>query len=200
MVTNLFITGLGGQGVVTLAKLISDCASSLEFGVSLFNSKGMAQRGGRVTSEIRISDDHDILYGSRLAAGGADLILGMEIGETANSAHFLKEGGTVILMDYAFVPTTMVLKKQEYPDLHQVLAAYKKITPHCFGVKQLSAPNNVYLLGIFSSLAENQNGILSRFTSENLKSAMRRSMKRNIDENLAVFNKGYSYGQDHFSS
>jgi len=188
MVTNIFITGLGGQGVVTLAKLLSGCASELGQKVSLFNSKGMAQRGGRVTSEIRISDEQDTMRGSRLASGGADILLGMEIGESANSAHFLKEGGIALLMDYAFVPTTMVLKKQDYPSLPQVVGAFKKITPRCFGIEEFSSPHNIYLLGVFSSISE-------RFTPDSLKQSIRTNLKRNIEENLAVFYKGYEYGK-----
>ena len=200
MVTNIFITGLGGQGVVTLAKLLSGCASDLEFKVSLFNSKGMAQRGGRVTSEIRISDDQDFSCGPRLAKGGADILLGMEIGESANSANFLKEGGFAIILDYAFIPTTMILKKQDYPNLHQVLSAFKKITPNCFGVETFSPPHNIYLLGVFSALIERQDSMLTGFTPASLKQSIQKKLKRNIEENLAVFEKGYMYGRDQINS
>jgi indolepyruvate ferredoxin oxidoreductase beta subunit len=200
MNTNIFITGLGGQGVVTLAKLISSCASDLGLSVSLFNSKGMAQRGGRVTSEIRISENNEAAHGSRLAAGGADILLGMEIGETAGSSHFLKEGGSAVVMDCAIVPTTMVLKKQEYPDLHQVLAAFDKITPACYGVENPVQPYNIYLLGVFASLVEKEEGILSMFSQEALKQAIQKGLKKNSEENLAVFDQGYGYGRTLFSA
>lgn len=200
MVTNIFITGLGGQGVVTLAKLLSSCAVSLGFKVSLFNSKGMAQRGGRVTSEIRIADNQDPAFGSRLAAGGADVLLGMEIGESANSGQYLKEGGTAILMDYASVPTTMVLKKLEYPALHQTIAALKKITPNCYGIENYSSPHNIFLLGVFGALAEKNKGLLSKFTAHSLKLSIKTGLKRNIEENLAVFEQGYEYGKNLSSS
>jgi indolepyruvate ferredoxin oxidoreductase beta subunit len=194
MVANILITGLGGQGVVTLAKLVSRCASDLGLMVSLFNSKGMAQRGGRVTSEIRISDNRKGTFGSRLASGGADILLGMEIGESANSAHFLKAGGTAILLNYASVPTTIVLKKQEYPDLHQVLNALKKITPRCYGVEPAASPQNIFLLGVFSAITGKEDGILAEFAPHDLKESIKSNLKRNIEENLAVFDKGHEYG------
>ena len=57
MMQSIFMTGLGGQGIITLANLISGQATKEGLKVTLFNAKGMAQRGGRVTSEIRMSDD-----------------------------------------------------------------------------------------------------------------------------------------------
>ena len=111
MFLSLFITGLGGQGIITVADLISQRASEHGLKTSLFNAKGMAQRGGRVTSEIRLTDDHELDFGARISTGRADMLIGMEIGETINSLAFLKPGGTAILLDYASVPAGMVLKR-----------------------------------------------------------------------------------------
>ena len=78
MMQSIFMTGLGGQGIITLANLISGQASEKGLKVSLFNAKGMAQRGGRVTSEIRMSDDPGLEFGARISAGTADILIGME--------------------------------------------------------------------------------------------------------------------------
>ena len=52
---NLLITGVGGQGTVTLGDLIAERAMGLGLPISVFHSRGMAHRGGRVAAEIRIA-------------------------------------------------------------------------------------------------------------------------------------------------
>ena len=73
MMQSIFMTGLGGQGIITLANLISEQATDKGLRVTLFKAKGMAQRGGRVTSEIRLSDDPQAAFGARISAGKADI-------------------------------------------------------------------------------------------------------------------------------
>ena len=67
MLTSIFVTGLGGQGVVTFARLLTGYLIEQGLKTSLFNATGMAQRGGRVTSEIRISSDPELQSGGTVA-------------------------------------------------------------------------------------------------------------------------------------
>ena len=194
MFKSIFVTGLGGQGVITFAKLIAGYASDQGLKVSLFNSKGMAQRGGRVTSEIRISSDHNSVYGARLSAGGADLLVGMEIGEAVNSLSFLKTGGLVLLINYAFVPTSMILRKETYPGFDQVLEVFSQKTDRFFGVAEPKHPYNVYLLGILGALLESIPDALPGFTCKGLEQTVKLSLKRDLEENLRVFQEGCVYG------
>jgi indolepyruvate ferredoxin oxidoreductase beta subunit len=177
MFKSMFVTGLGGQGVITFAKLIAGYASNQGLKVSLFNSKGMAQRGGRVTSEIRISSDQDSVYGARLSAGGADLLIGMEIGEAVNSLSFLKTGGLVLLINYAFVPTSMILRKETYPSFDQVREVFSQKTDRFFGAILESVPE-----------------ALPGFTCKGLEQTIKLSLKQDLEENLRVFQEGCVYG------
>ena len=194
MFKSIFVTGLGGQGVITFAKLIAEYASDQGLKVSLFNSKGMAQRGGRVTSEIRISSDHDFVYGARLSAGGADLLIGMEIGEAVNSLSFLKTGGLVLLINYAFVPTSMILRKETYPSLDQIRKVFSQKTDHFFGVAKPQNPYNVYLLGVLGAILESVPEALPGFTCKGLEKTIELNLKRDLEENLRVFQEGCVYG------
>jgi indolepyruvate ferredoxin oxidoreductase beta subunit len=195
MFKSIFLTGLGGQGVVTLAQLITTYASDQGLKVSLFNSKGMAQRGGRVTSEIRICSEQDFEYGSRISTEGADVLVGMEIGETANSFAFLKPEGLVLLLNYAFVPTPMILKKEPYPSFEQVLEVFGRKTDCLFGVAEPQSPYNVFLLGVLGSVLEALPDVLPGWSGEGLKSTVEKNLKRNTDENLRVFDQGCTYGR-----
>lgn len=194
MFKNIFVTGLGGQGIITFAKLIAGYASDQGLKVSLFNSKGMAQRGGRVTSEIRISSDQNSVHGARLSAGGADLLIGMEIGEAVNSLSFLKTGGLVLLINYAFVSTSMILKKEAYPSFDQVREIFSQKTDHFFGVAEPQNPYNVYLLGVLGTILESIPDALPGFTCKGLEQTIKLSLKRDLEENLRVFQEGCVYG------
>jgi indolepyruvate ferredoxin oxidoreductase beta subunit len=195
MMQSIFMTGLGGQGIITLANLISGLASDRGLKVTLFNAKGMAQRGGRVTSEIRLSDDARGAFGARISSGKADILIGMEIGETINSLSYLREGGAAILLDHAFVPTTMVLKKQPYPTFGQLTELYARKTERVFAVTGAGQPYNMFLLGVFSAVAPEITLELSFFSRESVEEAITGRLKRGLQENLETFNLGYAHGR-----
>ncbi len=195
MYQSIVMTGLGGQGIITLANLISGHASENGLKVSLFNAKGMAQRGGRVTSEIRLSNDPELDFGARISAGKADILVGMEIGETINSLSFLKEGGAVILLNYAYIPTTMVLKKEPYPSFEQLTELYSGKTKELFAVKEPKHPYNMFLLGVFTAVAPAIDAGLSFYSKQSVEEGIAKKLKRGLEENLQTFNGGYAYGQ-----
>jgi hypothetical protein len=94
----------------------------------------MAQRGGRVTSEIRFYDDPAFSFGARISPGGADVLIGMETGETINSLPYLRKGGFVIALDQATVPVELSLKKASYPGLGEAERAFEAHTGRSYAV------------------------------------------------------------------
>ena len=194
MMQSIFLTGLGGQGVITLANVISELASGQGLRVSLFNAKGMAQRGGRVTSELRMSDDPKHDFGARISEGTADILIGMEIGETINSLPFLKKGGSALLLDHAFIPTTMLLTKQEYPSFARLTELCSAATGRIFPVCEARQPYNMYLLGVFTAVAPAIDPGLAFCTKSSVEQTISRKLKRALEENLQTFERGYAYG------
>ncbi|PWR18901.1 indolepyruvate ferredoxin oxidoreductase family protein [Zavarzinia compransoris] len=69
--------GVGGTGIVTLGALLAMAAHVEGLDATVLDQTGLAQKGGAVTSHIRIRAQAD---GSavRVPAGGADLILGCD--------------------------------------------------------------------------------------------------------------------------
>ena len=194
MLRSIFISGLGGQGIVTLAGLIAEQAAVAGLKVSLFNAKGMAQRGGRVSSEIRMSDVPKLEFGARISAGKADILIGMEIGEAIDSFSLLKEGGTAILLDHTLVPAPMVLNKQPYPSFDQLTGLYARKAGRIFPVTGAKHPHNIFLLGVFAAVAPSITQELSFYTRQVVEEAIRR-MDRGPEENLQSFNGGYGCGR-----
>ena len=76
---NVLITGIGGTGVVTVGALISMAAHLERRGVSGLDVTGLAQKNGPVTSHVRVAEDPEQLFATRIARGAADLVLGCDI-------------------------------------------------------------------------------------------------------------------------
>ncbi len=195
MLQSIFLTGVGGQGIITLAGLISERASEQGLRVSLFNSKGMAQRGGRVSSEIRLTGDPELDFGARISNGRADVLIGMEIGESVNSYSLLHQGGAAIRLDYAHVPAGMILKKEPYPSFEQLKELYSGKAGSLFTVEEPQMPYNMFLLGVFTEVVPALNGGLAFYSNGNMEQAIARKLKRGLEQNLETFKGGCEYGR-----
>ena len=71
----------------------------------------MAQRGGSVTSHVRIGDK---AFSPLIPDGKADLILAFEPAEAVRNLHFLKIGGSVIVNSHPVKPITESLNDTGY--------------------------------------------------------------------------------------
>jgi len=76
---NILITGVGGTGVVTIGALLGMAAHLEGKGTSVLDQTGLAQKGGAVTTHIRIGKNPAELHAVRIAAGEADLVLGCDM-------------------------------------------------------------------------------------------------------------------------
>jgi indolepyruvate ferredoxin oxidoreductase beta subunit len=190
MVESIMIAGLGGQGIVTLASLIAGLAEENGCRVSLFNAKGMAQRGGRVTAEIRSSPDQDAVFGPRIGPGEADIMIGMELGETAGSLEMLRPGGLLLLADVSWVPAGAKLEKLSYPDRAEVESLFSAKTKRIVTAPALKRAQNMFMLGLLVGRA----GSPSRcFSAGKAEACIAGRLTAGRDAGLAAFRKGYEY-------
>jgi len=75
----IIVTGVGGTGIVTIGAVIGMAAHLEGKGFGVIDMAGLAQKGGAVFSHIRIANTPDDIHAIRVAAGGADLVLGGDI-------------------------------------------------------------------------------------------------------------------------
>ena len=75
---SLLVAGVGGTGVVTIGALVTMAAHLEGIAFSTVDQFGMAQKGGAVTSHVRIALRPEDLRAIRLNAGAADLVLGCD--------------------------------------------------------------------------------------------------------------------------
>src|SRR4051812_35735267 len=75
----VIVTGVGGTGVVTVGAIIGMAAHLEGKGVGVLDMAGLAQKGGAVQSHLRIAERPEDIHAIRVAARGADLVLGGDI-------------------------------------------------------------------------------------------------------------------------
>jgi len=108
---DILICGTGGQGTVLASKIIAASAMSEGSPVHSAETIGMAQRGGSVTSHVRIGEG---AFSPLIPFGGADLILAFEPGEAVRNLKYLREGGTAVVNTAAVKPVTGMPGKTDY--------------------------------------------------------------------------------------
>jgi len=80
------LTGVGGTGVVTIAALLGMAAHIEGKGCGIIDMAGLAQKGGAVTSHIRLAPRPEDISAIRIGPGGADVMLGCDMLVSADSA------------------------------------------------------------------------------------------------------------------
>ena len=92
-VTNVVVAGLGGQGVLKGTDILADVALRAGYDVKKSEIKGMSQRGGSVTGDVRFGRQ---VFSPMVPAGEADFLLVLEPTQVEPNRHLLREGGVLI--------------------------------------------------------------------------------------------------------
>ena len=91
--TNVVVAGIGGQGVLTASDILADVAVRAGFDVKKSEIKGMSQRGGSVSSEVRFGD---LVLSPMISPGEADFLLVLEPTQVEPNLYILKPDGRLI--------------------------------------------------------------------------------------------------------
>ena len=144
MKKDIILCGVGGDGIVSVAKIISDAALNMGLNVKQSEIHGMSQRGGSVFSHLRISSNP--IHSDVIPEGKADIILSSEPMEALRYLPFLASDGQVITNSDPFINI------KHYPEVEKVQAELQKL-PHCVSfnanavAKTIRARSNMVLLG-----------------------------------------------------
>ncbi|MEZ4485355.1 MAG: indolepyruvate oxidoreductase subunit beta [Syntrophotaleaceae bacterium] len=120
-VTNILISGVGGQGILLASEILSEVLMLAGFDVKKNEIHGMSQRGGSVVSHIRYGAK---VYSSIIPEGQADVLLGFELLETYRYLPLVRQGGSVLANNLQIFPAPVTLGKENYPEnIPQKIAA-----------------------------------------------------------------------------
>ena len=112
-ITNILVAGIGGQGVMTAAEILSQTALAQGYDVKKTEVAGMAQRGGVVTSHVR--------FGARVLSPAippqeADILVGFEPAEALRWCTQLRAGGVAMVNRVRQEPPVVALGLFPYPE------------------------------------------------------------------------------------
>lgn len=89
----ILLSGVGGQGVLFLSRLLAETAIASGYPVLTSETHGMAQRGGVVVSHLKVGRFDSPL----IRAGRADLLLVLKEENVALHREFLVDGGALVV-------------------------------------------------------------------------------------------------------
>ncbi|MDR0294105.1 MAG: indolepyruvate oxidoreductase subunit beta [Oscillospiraceae bacterium] len=171
---NIIIAGVGGQGSILAAKIFGSLYLARGFDVKVNEVHGMSQRGGSVVTMVRAGDK---VYSPLVMPGGADLLIGLEVTETARCLRWLSPNGKTVVSSWR-IPIQgdesgpCILLGEPQIDAHGLAA--KAGSPRC---------ENTVLLGAASKLLD--------FTEEEWEQAIRENVKPStLDVNMKAFKAG----------
>ena len=186
---SIIIVGVGGQGTLLASKILSTAAMERGLFVRTSETIGMAQRGGSVSSHVRMDAKE---LSPVIPQGRADLLIGFELSEAARILGKLAQEAKAVVNAEKIVPTNVALKKGVYLE-DEYLELLKKRVPGALLIEgtplALKAGNarslNVVMLGAASGV-----GLLP-FGEDEIRAALRKSVK---EKTLAVNEKAFDLG------
>ncbi|MEG1560312.1 MAG: 2-oxoacid:acceptor oxidoreductase family protein [Clostridia bacterium] len=145
---DIYMVGVGGQGILTIGEIIAKTAMQLNLNVNFYPTKGMAQRGGFVKAQLRIGHENGV--GPDIGERGADIAISMEISETLKAIRYVKRGGTVVLYTRKWLPTDVMLGNAPYPEIETVAYQCRSASVRLVTLKALNdnqVADNIAVLG-----------------------------------------------------
>lgn len=190
MTYNIVIAGVGGQGTLLASKILGALANANGFDVRVSEVHGMSQRGGSVTTYVRMSAD-DALYSTIVEQGQADFVLAFESLEALRSLPYLKADGIIIVNTQEILPMPVIVGSAEYP-----LDALKQVEAQAANIVALDAVRIAEECGSFKAVNVVLLGVLAKrmsFSREQWIIAIKECVKEQfVDINIKAFEMGYS--------
>jgi len=184
---DILIVGVGGQGVLLASEIISQVAMDAGLDVKKSEVHGMAQRGGVVSSHVKIAPK---VYSPVIFKGQADVLISFEQAEALRAVDWLKKDGLTITSRTRLVPAIVTSSKEySYPD--DAVAALQAKVARTIPVdadnlaRELGDPRlvNTLLLGVLSNYLP--------FSKDQWIEAIRKRVKAKfVEVNVAAFERG----------
>lgn len=187
---NVYIAGVGGQGVVRTSIIIGLACVKKGVNVVMSEIHGMAQRGGSVPAEMKIG----VAYSPIIEKGGADLLISFEPAESLRAMSKLSKDTVAVVNTQPIIPVTVALGTSVYLDpkmyIDELKSKLKRVVVLDAESMAREAGNilalNMVMLGASSATPgfPVENEFLVAAMKENLPA-------KAIDANLRAFDMGF---------
>ncbi len=184
---NILISGVGGQGTLLASRVLGKYAMLQGKDCKLSEIHGMSQRGGSVTTHVRIGDK---IYSPVVSEGCADIILAFETLEAVRMKHYLKSDGVLLVNNAEILPMPCITGAAKYPDglaekLQTTVAGTRLINAQALAIEAGSEKaTNIVMIGAMCKLLH--------FDKDVLEAAICACVPQKFAElNLKAFALGY---------
>jgi indolepyruvate ferredoxin oxidoreductase beta subunit len=195
MSLNIFICGVGGQGLVLLTTVIGNACAKSGKKVITGEMYGLSQRSGAVSVHLRIGED---AFSPLISYGEADILLSLEAIETLRYLEYLKKDGIVLMNKRVMHPpieTSKIIaeKGSKYITLEDVISKLRGWTQNIAVVDALGLAKesgnvrteNTVFLGCLSALEAFP--VNEKAIRESIAEAV---PKKTVEQNLKAFDLG----------
>ncbi len=156
MTKNILLSGVGGQGTITAAKMLTFGLMEAGYDVKMSEIHGMSQRGGDVVSQVRYSKEK--VFSPVIEKGTADIIVSFEEMEALRTLDYLKPDGAVVVNTERIPSMTVLTGAEEYANdvIEEIEKAADRV--HTMDASKMAADlgnvkaANVILLGALVKL------------------------------------------------
>lgn len=122
MKNDIILSGVGGQGILSIAAAIGLAAVENSLYLKQSEVHGMSQRGGDVQSHLRLSDNP--IASDLIPYGAANLIISVEPMESLRYLPWLSRKGWLVTNSVPFINIP------DYPPVEDILNEIRKISNH----------------------------------------------------------------------
>lgn len=193
MAYNIYIVGLGGQGVLTVGELIAQAMEMKGESVNFFPTKGMSQRGGFVQVQIRLGEG----AGPALAPKSADLIISLERSEALKAKKYANEHTDWLFFDDQWLTSEVTMGRAEYPARESILAELENCCGNFMSVDSSAllmpsgkvARSNIFIMGLL--IANTKLGEI--ITKDDILALLKEKWPKVIDANTEFVTAGLNY-------
>ena len=131
---NVYLAGVGGQGIGLLSEMILRSADHAGLRVKGVDTHGLAQRGGKVVSQIRMGPN---VHTPLIPAGHADLVVALERHEALRAVvAFAKAGGLLIYYNTVWQPLDVRLGAADEVSTADIQAQCRRSGIGCREIRQ----------------------------------------------------------------
>ena len=190
MTKNILLAGVGGQGTILAAKILTFGLMDAGYDVKMSEIHGMSQRGGDVVSQVRYSKEK--VFSPVIERGTADIIVSFEKMEALRVLDYLMKDGTVVVNTEEIPSMSVLTGEEEYAD--DILDEIKKAIEKVYEINAIGMAEklgnikatNVVLLGALVKLMGLEN--------IDWETIIRKCVKEKfVDLNLKAFQTGVDY-------
>ena len=188
MKNDIILSGVGGQGILSIAAAIGLAAVDSNLFLKQSEVHGMSQRGGDVQSHLRLSDQQ--ISSDLIPHGKADLIISVEPMESLRYLPWLSDKGWIVTNSNPFININ------NYPPIEEVLAEVRKTKNNIIIdadkiAKEIGSvkSGNMVILGAASPFIE--------ISFDKLENAIRNLFRRKGEEIVEINLKALKAGRDY---